>query len=178
MSRVYFYLCTLTISTSRCAFGCAFYKTHLVGAALIFIQQNIHGHFSKMTKYLVQSQLYKKYICQDTSHYWLIISLSIIIKRQQRVSFKNIYNIYMETHLFSEMNNKTIEYYNWILLSRSCWCAQAGHQMSLCVEHMACCLFGAMCSHVDCLSPPILLLNHCFSSSSCVSIVTLVCLPI
>ncbi len=63
-------------------------------------------------------------------------------------------------------------------LSRSCWCAQAGHQMSLCVEHMACCLFGAMCSHVDCLSPPILLLNHCFSGSSCVSLVTLVCLPI
>ncbi len=44
-------------------------------------------------------------------------------------------------------------------MSRSCWCAQAGHQMSLCVEHMACCLFGAMCSHVDCLSPPILLLG-------------------
>ncbi len=65
-----------------------------------------------------------------------------------------------------------------MFLSRSCWCAQAGHQMSLCVEHMACCLFGAMCSHVDCLSPPILLLNHCFSGSSCVSLVTLVCLPI
>ncbi len=60
------------------------------------------------------------------------------------------------------------------VMSRSCWCAQAGHQMSLCVEHMACCLFSAMCSHVDCLSPPILLLNHCFS----VSLVTLVCLPI
>ncbi len=26
------------------------------------------------------------------------------------------------------------------ILSRSCWCALAGHQMSLCVEHMACCL--------------------------------------
>ncbi len=25
-------------------------------------------------------------------------------------------------------------------MSRSCWCAHAGHQMSLCVEHMACCL--------------------------------------
>ncbi len=62
-------------------------------------------------------------------------------------------------------------------MSRSCWCSQAGHQMSLCVEHMACCLFGAMCSHVDCLSPLILLLNHCFSGSSCVSLVTLVCLP-
>ncbi len=37
---------------------------------------------------------------------------------------------------------------------------------------------GAVCSHVDCLSPPILLLNHCFSGSSCVSLVTLVCLPI
>ncbi len=37
---------------------------------------------------------------------------------------------------------------------------------------------GAMCSHVDCLSPPVLLLNHCFSGSSCVSLVTLVCLPI
>ncbi len=25
-------------------------------------------------------------------------------------------------------------------MSWSCWFAQAGHQMSLCVEHMACCL--------------------------------------
>ncbi len=27
-----------------------------------------------------------------------------------------------------------------LILSRSCWCAQAGNQMSLCFEHMACCL--------------------------------------
>ncbi len=54
-------------------------------------------------------------------------------------------------------------------MSRSCWCAQAGHQMSLCWAHGL--LFvGAMCSHVDCLSPPILLLNHCFSGSSCVCV--------
>ncbi len=48
--------------------------------------------------------------------------------------------------------------------------------VSVCWAHGL--IVGAMCSHVDCLSPPILLLNHCFSGSSCVSLVTLVCLPI
>ncbi len=48
----------------------------------------------------------------------------------------------------------------------------------LCVLSTWLVVVGAMCSHVDCLSPPILLLNHCFSGSSCVSLVTLVCLPI
>ncbi len=33
-------------------------------------------------------------------------------------------------------------------------------------------------SPVYCLSPPILLPNHCFSGSTCVSLVTLICLPI
>ncbi len=74
------------------------------------------------------------------------------------------------------MNKHTV--HSIITLSRSCWCARAGHQMSLCVEHMACCLFGAMCSHVDCLPPPVLLTNHCFSGSTCVSLITLVCLHI
>ncbi len=52
--------------------------------------------------------------------------------------------------------------------------------VSVCWAHWAHGLLfvGAMCSHVYCLSPPILLLNHCFSGSSCVSLVTLVCLPI
>ncbi len=34
-----------------------------------------------------------------------------------------------------------------------------------------------MCSHVYCLSPPILLTNHCFSASTCVSIVSLSIYP-
>ncbi len=37
---------------------------------------------------------------------------------------------------------------------------------------------GAVCSPVYSLSPPILLPNHCFSCPTCVSLVTLVCLPI
>ncbi len=41
------------------------------------------------------------------------------------------------------------------------------------------CLFGAICSPVYCLNPPILLPHYCFSYSTCVSLVTLlVCLPI
>ncbi len=64
-------------------------------------------------------------------------------------------------------------------MSRSCWCAQASHQMSLCVEHMDL-LFvvGAMCSPDYCLPSPILLTTSCFSGSTGVSLVTLVCLPI
>ncbi len=37
---------------------------------------------------------------------------------------------------------------------------------------------GAMCSSVYCLSPPILLPHHRFSGSTCVPLITLVCLPI
>ncbi len=37
-------------------------------------------------------------------------------------------------------------------MSRSCWCAQAGHQMSLCVEHMACCLLVA-CAPMSIVCP-------------------------
>ncbi len=74
---------------------------------------------------------------------------------------------------FVDQNNHHQYTYVTVLLVCPGW-----PPVSLCVEHMACCLFGAMCSHVDCLSPPILLLNHCFSGSSCVSLVTLVCLPI
>ncbi len=37
-------------------------------------------------------------------------------------------------------------------MSRSCWCAQAGHQMSLCVEHMACCLL-VPCAPVSIVCP-------------------------
>ncbi len=64
------------------------------------------------------------------------------------------------------------------ILSRSCWCARAGHQMSLCWAHGLLFVVGAMCSHVYCLFPLILLPNHCFSGSTCVCLVTLICLPI
>ncbi len=39
------------------------------------------------------------------------------------------------------------------VMSRSCWCAQAGHQMSLCVEHMACCLL-VPCAPMSIVCPP------------------------
>ncbi len=50
--------------------------------------------------------------------------------------------------------------------------------VSVCWAHGLLFVVGAMCSHVDCLPPPVLLTNHCFSGSTCVSLVTLVCLPI
>ncbi len=50
--------------------------------------------------------------------------------------------------------------------------------VSVCLAHGLLFVVGAMCSHVYCLPPPFLLVNHCFSGSTCVSLVTLVCLPI
>ncbi len=40
-----------------------------------------------------------------------------------------------------------------LLLSRSCWCARAGHQMSLCVEFMACCLLLVPCAPMSIVCP-------------------------
>ncbi len=53
------------------------------------------------------------------------------------------------------------------------WWALDGHQGSLCLcwAHELLFVVGAMCSTVYCLSPPILLPHHCFSSSTCVSLV-------
>ncbi len=53
------------------------------------------------------------------------------------------------------------------------WWALDGHQGSLCLcwAHGLLFVVGAMCSTVYCLSPPILLPHHCFSSSTCVSLV-------
>ncbi len=51
--------------------------------------------------------------------------------------------------------------------------------VSVCWAHGLLFVVGVMCSPVYCLSPPFLLHPHCFSYSTCVSLVTLlVCLPI
>ncbi len=50
--------------------------------------------------------------------------------------------------------------------------------VSVCSSHGLLFVVGAMCSHVYCLSPPILLPHHYFSGSTCVPLFTLVCLPI
>ncbi len=39
------------------------------------------------------------------------------------------------------------------VVSRSCWCARAGHQMSLCVEHMVCCLLLVPCAPMSTVCP-------------------------
>ncbi len=38
-------------------------------------------------------------------------------------------------------------------MSRSCWCALTGHQMSLYVEHMACCLLLVPCALLSIVCP-------------------------
>ncbi len=63
-------------------------------------------------------------------------------------------------------NNQT---FDWNV-SWYCWCARAGHQMSLCVEHMACCVLLVPCAPMSIVCPlsscyP----NHCFSGSTCVT---------
>ncbi len=57
-------------------------------------------------------------------------------------------------------------------------CPDRPPDVPVCWAHGLLFVVGAMCSPVYCLSPPILLPNHCFSCSTCVSLVTLVCLPI
>ncbi len=51
-------------------------------------------------------------------------------------------------------NNQT---FDWNV-SWYCWCARAGHQMSLCVEHMACCLLLVPCAPMSIVCP----LSSCY----------------
>ncbi len=50
--------------------------------------------------------------------------------------------------------------------------------VSVCWAHGLVFVVGARCSHVYCLPSPILLPHHYFSCSTCVPLVTFVCLPI
>ncbi len=57
-------------------------------------------------------------------------------------------------------------------------CPNRPPDVYVCWAHGFLFIVGAMCSHIYCLPPLILLPNHCFSCSTCVSLITLVCLPI
>ncbi len=46
-----------------------------------------------------------------------------------------------------------IKYVNTPIVSRSCWCALTGHQMSMYVEHMACCLLLVPCALLSIVYP-------------------------
>ncbi len=56
-------------------------------------------------------------------------------------------------------------------------CPDQPPDVYVCWAHGLLFVVGAMCSPVYCLSPHILLPNHYFSCATCVSLVTLVCLP-
>ncbi len=85
-----------------------------------------------------------KYVSSDTSH---AEAFPVATPRGRSVSFPT--------------RGTMVTYVTWDVMSRSSWCAQAGHQMSLCVEHMACAPMSIVCPLSSCyliivsVAPPV-----------------------
>ncbi len=76
----------------------------------------------------------------------LLKGTSVVVLKAERVLY--IHSPHLQFLPDRDLNSQVVRWRVRLSnLSRSCWCALTGHQMSLYVEHMACCL----CHVLSCL---------------------------